>query len=376
MMHSSTTVMTVRDIPQSLAYYRDRTGLRNSLRVRQADLLCQACAAAACACAWSRPTARRGSPATAPRLSPSMTSTGCMPSCRSAVRNSQGAGQLRLRHARFRCGRSRRQHALLRDEVRRRTHEDRAAVRLFVEDVPAAQAFYADLLGGLKPLSLEPATLVFRPRGALLIVEQADAEARAEGLVGRFAGLSFDAPDIERLHKARPEQAVPLSARPSGRFRGGILMHVRDPSGNIVSFVPELDGNNRHGTLAIRRDRRRAADPHGVAPRPRAVDSVMGRLTVNPAINAVVRALDEEALAAAETAAPPAPRRSAGAAARRAGHHQGQCRSGRTANRQRRRRAEGLHRDARTARWWRTGACRRHRHRPHQHASLFDAHLY
>jgi len=73
-----------------------------------------------------------------------------------------------------------------------------AAVRLFVEDIAAARSFYADLLG-FQPVSLESAVLVF-DAGPLLIVEQADAEARAEGLAARFAGVSFSVSDIETLH--------------------------------------------------------------------------------------------------------------------------------------------------------------------------------
>ena len=77
MMHSSTTVMTVRDIPQSLAYYRDkRLGFETAFEYGKPTYVTQACAAAACACTWSWPTARRGSPATAPRLSPSTALTG------------------------------------------------------------------------------------------------------------------------------------------------------------------------------------------------------------------------------------------------------------------------------------------------------------
>src|SRR5260370_37264051 len=87
------------------------------------------------------------------------------------------------------------------DPLRHGIEEERmkiAAVRLFVEDVAAARSFYADLLA-LRPGSLEPTVLVF-DAGPLLIVEQADAEARAEGLVGRFAGVSLGVSDIQALH--------------------------------------------------------------------------------------------------------------------------------------------------------------------------------
>ena len=112
-----------------------------------------------------------------------------------------------------------------------------AAVRLFVEDVAAARSFYADLLE-LRPVSLEPAVLVF-DAGPLLIVEQADAEARAEGLVGRFAGVSFGVSDIEALHARLKASGCTITGPPERQSWGGTLMHVEDPGGNIVSFVQD-----------------------------------------------------------------------------------------------------------------------------------------
>jgi predicted enzyme related to lactoylglutathione lyase len=112
-----------------------------------------------------------------------------------------------------------------------------AAVRLFVDDLPAAREFYAGLLG-LAPLSLEPTALVF-DAGAVLIVEPADDEARAEGLVGRFAGISFATADIEALHARLKASGCVIVGPPERQPWGGILMHVRDPGGNIVSFVQD-----------------------------------------------------------------------------------------------------------------------------------------
>jgi predicted enzyme related to lactoylglutathione lyase len=110
-----------------------------------------------------------------------------------------------------------------------------AAARLFVEDVGAARSFYADLLA-LRPVSLEPAVLLFDV-GALLIVEQADGEARAEGLVGRFSGLSLEVDDVDVLHRRLAAAGCVIVGPPERQPWGGMLMHVRDPSGNIVSFV-------------------------------------------------------------------------------------------------------------------------------------------
>ena len=110
-----------------------------------------------------------------------------------------------------------------------------AAIRLFVEDIAAARSFYADLLG-FQPVSLESAVLVF-DAGPLLIIEQADAEARAEGLVGRFAGVSLGVSDIEALHTRLKASGCTIVGPPERQSWGGTLMHVKDPGGNIVSFV-------------------------------------------------------------------------------------------------------------------------------------------
>ena len=112
-----------------------------------------------------------------------------------------------------------------------------AAVRLFVEDVAAAQAFYAEHLG-LKPVSADEAVLVF-DAGPLLIVELADDAARSEGLVGRFAGVSLGATDIEGLHAKLKASGCTIVGRPECQPWGGVLMHVRDPSGNVLSFVQQ-----------------------------------------------------------------------------------------------------------------------------------------
>ena len=112
-----------------------------------------------------------------------------------------------------------------------------AAVRLFVEDIAAARSFYADLLE-LRPVSLEPAVLIF-DAGPLLIVEQADDEARAENLVARFAGVSFGVANIEALHAKLQASGCPIVGPPERQPWGGTLMHVKDPSGNIVSFVQD-----------------------------------------------------------------------------------------------------------------------------------------
>lgn len=110
-----------------------------------------------------------------------------------------------------------------------------AAVRLFVDDLAAARSFYADLLG-LRPIETGPPVLIF-DCGPLLIIEPADEEARREGLVGRFAGVSFGVDDIQALHTRLAASGCTITGPPERQPWGGMLMHVADPSGNVVSFV-------------------------------------------------------------------------------------------------------------------------------------------
>ena len=112
-----------------------------------------------------------------------------------------------------------------------------AAVRLFVDDMVAARRFYADLLG-LRSIDATPTLLIF-DAGPLLIIEPADDEARREGLVGRFAGVSFAVSDIQALHARLAAEGCTITGPPELQPWGGSLMHVADPSGNVVSFVED-----------------------------------------------------------------------------------------------------------------------------------------
>jgi len=112
-----------------------------------------------------------------------------------------------------------------------------AAVRLFVEEMAAARAFYAEQLG-MKSVSLDEGVLVF-DAGPLLIVELADDEARSERLVGRFAGVSLGTSDIEALHARLKANGCTIVGAPERQPWGGLLMHVKDPSGNVLSFVQQ-----------------------------------------------------------------------------------------------------------------------------------------
>jgi predicted enzyme related to lactoylglutathione lyase len=112
-----------------------------------------------------------------------------------------------------------------------------AVVHLFVDDLDAAHTLYAEQLG-LRLLSRDASALAF-DAGTLVIVEQGDAEAQAEGLIGRFAGISFGVADIEAQHARLKSNGCTIAGPPERQAWGGILMHVTDPGGNVVSFVQD-----------------------------------------------------------------------------------------------------------------------------------------
>jgi predicted enzyme related to lactoylglutathione lyase len=128
---------------------------------------------------------------------------------------------------------------------------DLASVRIFVTDVPAAAKFYAEVVG-LERVWDSPEAVVFGKR-PMLVIEAADAEAHAEGLVGRFTGVAFATDDADALHHKLTRAGVPTLGAPERQSWGGILLHAIDPSGNTITFLqsPAERGQTPDGTHSI-----------------------------------------------------------------------------------------------------------------------------
>jgi len=110
-----------------------------------------------------------------------------------------------------------------------------ASVRIFVRDLPAATRFYAEVVG-LEQVGSTPEVALFGS-SPQIVIEAADAEALAEGLVGRFTGLSFATADATALHAALTGTGVPTHGAPERQPWGGIFLHADDPSGNTITFL-------------------------------------------------------------------------------------------------------------------------------------------
>jgi predicted enzyme related to lactoylglutathione lyase len=112
---------------------------------------------------------------------------------------------------------------------------DVASVRIFVTDLPAAAKFYAEVVG-LEQVWSSPEAVVFG-KEPMVVIEAADAEAHAEGLVGRFTGIAFATDDAAALYHRLTGAGVPTEGAPERQPWGGILLHAKDPSGNTITFL-------------------------------------------------------------------------------------------------------------------------------------------
>ncbi|HEX2929856.1 MAG TPA: VOC family protein [Candidatus Binatia bacterium] len=66
-------------------------------------------------------------------------------------------------------------------------------------------------------------------------VDVSDEEGRA--LVGRFVGVSLQVSNIVAAYKALGERGVEFVGPPGRQPWGGILAHLRDPDGNVLTLL-------------------------------------------------------------------------------------------------------------------------------------------
>ena len=117
-----------------------------------------------------------------------------------------------------------------------------ASLRIFAEDLEATAAFYRDVVGLAEGWS-SPEAVVFGSDP--IVIEQADDDARREGLLGRFVGAAFWADDAEALYGELTDKGIATAGAPERQPWGGILLHAIDPSGNTITFLQDgrTEGN-------------------------------------------------------------------------------------------------------------------------------------
>ncbi len=116
-------------------------------------------------------------------------------------------------------------------------------VRIFVTDWERALRFYTETLGipttfrsdemGWAQLDTGEAQL------GLERVSPDDDEAQEH--VGRFIGVSLTVPDIHETYKELTKRGVEFESPPEKQPWGGILAHLRDPDGNVITLLGSPD---------------------------------------------------------------------------------------------------------------------------------------
>ena len=111
------------------------------------------------------------------------------------------------------------------------------AARVFTTRLAEARRFYAEALGLNEVLSND-AVVMFDTGQAKLIVEHvAVDDPEASDLVGRFTGCSFMVADMETALNSLGDREIEWLGPPERQGWGGILSHLKDPDGNILTLV-------------------------------------------------------------------------------------------------------------------------------------------
>jgi catechol 2,3-dioxygenase-like lactoylglutathione lyase family enzyme len=109
------------------------------------------------------------------------------------------------------------------------------SVRIFVDDLERAAAFYEGVVG-LKR-STTAATAILYEDAPSIVVEIGDDEARQDGLLGRFTGLGFETENAQALYADLQSRGVPVHGPPEKQYWGGSLLFAEDPAGNTITFI-------------------------------------------------------------------------------------------------------------------------------------------
>jgi ADP-ribosyl-[dinitrogen reductase] hydrolase len=119
---------------------------------------------------------------------------------------------------------------------------DLIVVRVFVRDWPRALAFYRDTLG--IPVAFVDEELGWAQlatgQGQLALERARSEEAEGEekgSLVGRFLGVSLAVPDVDATYESLVSKGVSFLGPPEVMPWGGVLAHLRDPDGNVLTLA-------------------------------------------------------------------------------------------------------------------------------------------
>jgi predicted enzyme related to lactoylglutathione lyase len=113
-------------------------------------------------------------------------------------------------------------------------------VRVFVENWDRAIEFYEETM------QLE---CVFKDKdmgwaqykvgGAHLGIERTQNDSEQEQLVGRFVGVSLMVKDIDQAYQELLARGAAFIGPPQKQLWGGVLAHLKDPEGNVLTLLGE-----------------------------------------------------------------------------------------------------------------------------------------
>ncbi len=110
-------------------------------------------------------------------------------------------------------------------------------VRVFVTDWPRAIRFYTETLE-MKPTLITDGWAQFATGEAQLALERVDpADPESDESVGRFVGVSLSVDDIDAAYQKLSRRGVEFVGAPERQPWGGVLAHLRDPDGNVLTLL-------------------------------------------------------------------------------------------------------------------------------------------
>ena len=118
-------------------------------------------------------------------------------------------------------------------------------VRVFVTDWHRAISFYTEILGmAVAHRSDEMGWAQMDTGEAHLALERVDAsDPESRELVGRFVGVSLQVADIFATYTLLTTRGVEFVGPPEKQAWGGVLAHLRDPDGNVLTLVGDSNSS-------------------------------------------------------------------------------------------------------------------------------------
>jgi predicted enzyme related to lactoylglutathione lyase len=110
-------------------------------------------------------------------------------------------------------------------------------VRVFVRDWPRAVAFYAETLGIPVAFKSDEMGWAELATGEAHLALERSTPGGEEDLVGRFLGVSLSVENVDAAYAELRSRGVDFVGPPERMPWGGVLAHLRDPDGNVLTLV-------------------------------------------------------------------------------------------------------------------------------------------